>query len=218
MLAENKEKTILHLCADIGSDSMPYRKAGYNVICIGKNIGLENYEPPENVYGIISNPPCTMFTFCRTKAKKPRDLNEGLYLVKHCQRIIWTCQTRIINDNQKYSPLKFWVLENPFFGMLKWFLGKPALVYDPWEYGEQYQKRTALWGMFNEPKKIYTKKEDILTKEQIEKHKTNSQSLLKFDMMKTKDIAPDYYGKLTRQDRRSICSEKFAQAFYEANK
>ena len=28
---KNKEKTILHLCADLGSDSKPYRDAGYNV-------------------------------------------------------------------------------------------------------------------------------------------------------------------------------------------
>lgn len=35
--------------------------------------------------------------------------------------------------------------------------------------------------------------------------------------MKTKDIAPEYYGKLDRQARRGITSPKFAQAFFEAN-
>lgn len=208
----NRDKIILHLCADIGSDSKPYRDAGYTVICVGKDIGVENYHPPENVYGIIANPPCTMFSFARTNAKKPRDLNEGMFLVKECLRIIWECQTRIKSDVQKYSPLKFWVLENPD-AMLKWFLGKPAMIYNPYEFGEMYQKRTSLWGLFKEPKKSPIQ----MTPEAKAKAKVNSQPLPKFDRMLTKDIAPDYYGKLTRQDRRSICSPKFAQAFFEAN-
>ena len=54
----NKDKIILHLCADTGSDSSPYQDAGYDVRCIGKAIGVENFHPPENVYGIIANPPC----------------------------------------------------------------------------------------------------------------------------------------------------------------
>ncbi len=194
-------KIILHLCADMGSDSKPYREAGYDVRCIGSNIGVENYHPPDNVYGIIANPPCTMFSFCRTNAKLPRDLKQGMFLVNECLRIIRECQYRLDSDVQKYSPLKFWVLENPNRGMLKWFLGKPALVFSPHEYGDDYKKETALWGMFNAPKKSPVECNAV-----------------KFDRMKSKDIHPEYYGKLTRTERRSLCSEKFAQAFYEANK
>ena len=43
---DNKDKIILHLCADTGSDTMPYREAGYDVRCIGSKIGVENYAPP----------------------------------------------------------------------------------------------------------------------------------------------------------------------------
>ena len=64
---ENKNKIILHLCADIGSDSKPYKDAGYDVRLVGKDIGVENYTPPENVYGIIANPPCPEFSFARTR-------------------------------------------------------------------------------------------------------------------------------------------------------
>ena len=199
----NSDKTILHLCADIGSDSKPYRDAGYNVICVGKHIGIENYEPPANVYGIIANPPCTMFSFCRTNAKSPRDLNEGMRLVKECLRIIWECQTRIKKDVQKYPPLKFWVMENPNRGMLKWFLGEPAFVYSPYEFGDSYKKETALWGIFNKPLKLPL-------------FKTSSSP--KFDRMKSNEIHPEHFGKLTRQERRSICSPYFARAFFEANK
>lgn len=208
------KKLILHLCADIGSDSQPYRENGYEVICIGKDIGVENYNPPPNVYGVIANPPCTMFSFARTNAKKPRDLREGMFLVKECLRIIWECQYRIKSDVQKYSPLKFWVLENPD-AMLRWFLGKPAMIYNPYEFGEMYQKRTCLWGNFNEPKRNPI--EMTPEAKAKAKAKVNSQPLPKFDRMLSKDIAPSYFGKLTRQDRRSICSAKFAQAFFEAN-
>ena len=45
-MPRNESKTILHLCADIGSDSKPYENAGYNVIRIGKEIGVEKFHPP----------------------------------------------------------------------------------------------------------------------------------------------------------------------------
>lgn len=35
-----KDRIILHLCADIGSDSQPYQDAGYNVLLVGKAIGV----------------------------------------------------------------------------------------------------------------------------------------------------------------------------------
>ena len=89
-------KTILHLCADIGSDSTPYKDSGYNVICVGKGIGVENYTPPENVYGVFANPVCTEFSIARDG--KPRNTEEGMFLVRHCQRIIRQCNP------------KFWVI------------------------------------------------------------------------------------------------------------
>ena len=85
-------KKILHLCADLGSDSKPYRDNGYEVIQVGKDIGVENFKPPQDVYGIIANPPCTEFSFAKTNSKIPRDLEKGMFLVKHCLRIIWECQ------------------------------------------------------------------------------------------------------------------------------
>lgn len=198
------EKIILHLCADIGSDSKPYRDVGYNVICVGEKQDVRKYQPPPHVYAIIANPPCTMFSHCRTNAKAPRDLKGGMELVEACLRIIWECQYRIKSDTQKFSPLKFWALENPNRGMLKYFLGKPAFVYSPHEFGDTYRKETAIWGMFNEPKKI-----------PIFSH---AKGLKKFDLLKTKEIHPEFYDKLTRTERRSVCSAKFAQAFFEANR
>jgi len=208
-------KIILDLCGGTGAWSKPYKDAGYDV----RNITLPDYDvrtyiPPNNVYGILAAPPCTEFSFARTKANKPRDLKEGMEIIRVCLNIIWSVMEIKQETKRKTLPLRFWVLENPYFGMLKWFLGKPVFVFDPYEFGDNYKKRTALWGYFNEPKKNPIK----MTQEMINKCKTNSRPLPKFDYMKSKDIHPEFYKKFDRQTRRAITSQGFAKAFYEANK
>jgi len=140
-----------------------------------------------------------MFSFARTKAKLPRDLKSGMELVIACLKIIWECQYRLTIDTQKYSPLKFWALENPN-GMLKWFLGKPTYEFEPYEFGDNYRKHTYLWGYFNEPIKCPI-----------------SCDKPKFDKLLTREIHPEWYGKLSRTERRAITPKGFAKAFFEAN-
>ena len=197
---DNKEKVILHLCADIGSDTLPYQEAGYDVRMIGSDIGVENYHPPENVYGIIANPPCTMFSIARTKAKTPRDLREGMKLVKECLRIIWECQYKC-DFYKPTSLLKFWCIENPETGYLKRFLGKPTFKYQPYEYGANYSKGTALWGWFNLPVKP-------LLYNPIPKGRS-----LVGDVTTIMNISDPY----ERMNSRSVCLYSFAQSFFEAN-
>jgi len=96
--------------------------------------------------------------------------------------------------------LNFWALENPN-GMLKYFLGKPAFEFNPYDFGDNYKKRTMLWGWFNEPKKS-----------PIECDKP------KFDKLASNEIVPEMFGKLTRQERRAITPAGFAKAFFEANR
>ena len=200
-MIDNKGKIILDLCGGTGAWSKPYKDNGYDV----RNITLPEYnvrfyEPPENVYGILAAPPCTEFSFARTNAKRKRDLVGGFDLVLDCLYIIWDCQYNIVKDTQKKSPLTFWCLENPNRGMLKWFLGKPIFVFNPYDFGDNYKKETALWGFFNIPK--------------INQMECNKP---KFDKLSTKEIAPEYYGKLTRQERRAITPPGFAKAFFESN-
>lgn len=222
-------KIILDLCGGTGAWSVPYKENGYDVRNItlpeydvrkyvttkdGITFDGENWIEFKDIYGILAAPPCTMFSFARTKAKKPRDLEGGMQIIIACLDVVWQCQARVISDQQKYSPLKFWALENPYYAMTKWFLGKPAFIFQPYEFGHNYQKKTALWGMFNEPKKNPIK----MTKKQKELAKTNSQPMPKFDYMKSKDIAPDWFGKLDRKARRAITPRGFAEAFYKANR
>ena len=207
-----KDKIILDLCGGTGAWSAPYKNHGYDV----RNITLPDYDvrtykPPENVYGILAAPPCTMFSLARTKAKKPRDLKEGMEIVRACLNIIWSYMEIEQDTKKKTLPLKFWALENPN-GMLKYFLGKPAFEFNPYEFGDGYKKRTMLWGWFNEPKKKIGK---ILVNSPY--HSLNPEKMKKFDKLASREIAPEMFGKLTRQERRAITPAGFAKAFYKAN-
>ena len=191
----NSDKIILHLCAKEGSDSKPYRDAGYDVRIIGEEIGVENYTPPPNVYGIIANPPCTNFSQAKANPKHGvRDLREGMRLVKECLRIIWECQYRTNWEGDWSSPLKFWAMENPGSGYLKWFMGNPTFIYRQNEYGGLQTKLTALWGYFNHPKRPI--------------------------LFNTLPVGSHVGGKneIGRDMQvRSRCPIDFAMAFYEAN-
>jgi hypothetical protein len=197
----NCDLHILDLCGGTGSWSRPFVENGCKVI----NVTLPNYDvrtfsPPNNICGILAAPPCPMFSFMRTNAKKPRDLKCGMEIVISCLQIIWKCQYRIKKDTQKYSPLKFWALENPR-GMLNWFLGKPAFEFNPYDFGDNYKKNTCLWGHFKSP-----------IKNPIKCDKP------KFDRLLTKEIHGEYYGTLSRTERRAITPNRFADAFFNANK
>jgi site-specific DNA-cytosine methylase len=221
----NKDKIILDLCGGTGSWSKPYRDNGYTVITItlpnynvcstvkypdqidflsleGEDISVKL----DNVYGIIAAPPCTMFSFARTNAKKPRDLREGMETVHACLDIIWACQYRLKNQYAQKPTLKFWALENPN-GHLKFFLGHPAFSFDPYEFGDMYSKKTHLWGWFDKPLKTHGKEARIL------KNKFD-----KLSMQEIKSIGDNIFrDKSTRQELRSITPQGFAQAFFKAN-
>lgn len=208
---EPKQRVILDLCGGTGAWSKPYKDAGYDVRVITlPDFDVRTFIPPPQVYGILAAPPCTMFSFARTKARKPRNLKEGMECVRACLHIIWCCMEVEQSTALKTLPLKFWALENPYHGFLRKFLGKPSLIFDPWEFGDGYQKKTALWGHFNEPKRIKNR--------QIVGHPDhNHEKMVKFDYLKSKNIHPDKFGILDRQTRRSITPEGFARAFFKAN-
>lgn len=201
------KKTILHLCADIGSDSKPYRDAGYNVVLIGKSIGVENFRPEGEIHGIIANPVCTDFSIARSGGK-PKDPEAGMFLVNECLRII------------KLANPVWWAIENPATGALKQYLGKPVFTYEPWHFGSPWTKKTALWGEFNIPRRLYDKWEDVPKIEGLYQrpgrgkpalasmHRSHKRFIKEFDCFDAdSDMA-----------FRSLCSQKFAKAFFEVNR
>ena len=202
-------KTILHLMADTGSDSRPYAdNSEYNVILVGSDIGVENYTPPSDVYGIFANPVCTEFSTARTDGKA-RNPEEGMFLVRHCQRII------------DLAKPKFWVLENPAKGVLKDFIGEPRYVYEPWWYGSPWTKKTALWGNFNIPERKYYKWEDVPKLEGLYTRPGRPKPSLAFMHKSHYRFIPEFQTLPEPQsdmEFRSLCSQKFAQAFFEVNR
>ena len=202
-------KIILHLCCDAGSDSYPYQlDPEYKVIKIGMDIGVENYSCPSRVHGIIANPVCTEFSIAQGFDKVNND--PDLSMVKHCQRIIDECKP------------EWWIIENPATGTMKDYLGKPDLIYQPWEYGSPWTKKTALWGKFNKPIKKFShwgqveKNEDLYIRPGRKKpgfvylHKSAIELIPEFHVFK----------KYIKSDNcfRSLCSQNFARAFKECNK
>lgn len=215
---ENKDKIILDLCGGTGSWAKPYKDAGYIVHTITlpefdvtntlfAEYGMVFRKSGENgyngliiryqdVYGILAAPPCTMFSMARTRAKTPRDLRGGVEPVRACLEIIWACQY----DGKR---LAFWAMENPK-ARLRWFLGKPPFLFNPYDFGDRHRKPTDIWGYFKEPVKTPV----TLTTEEMQRMGNNSRRL---------PILPGI-AKGDRQARRSITPQGFANAFYKANK
>ena len=203
-------KTILHLCADIGSDSKYYQlDPEYHVILIGQSIGVENFNPPEKVHGIIANPVCTEFQTVNGYGKT-NDTEKGMFLVRHCLRII------------ELSKPEWWVMENPARGELRRIIGNPQAVYQPWHYGAPWTKATALWGNFTMPKRLYTCGESVPNKLPLytrpNRKKPNLAFLHKSEIEKIPEMQWAREKIKKDADLRSMCCDGFAKAFYLSNR
>lgn len=207
---ENKDKIILDLCGGTGSWSKPYKDAGYDVRLITlPHYDVFTYDPPKGVYGILAAPTCTEFSLARTRTEvRDRELEPAMNLVKRCLDIVWRQQYNLPYKNAKITTLKFWAMENPK-GFLRYFLGNPPFEFTPADFGDNYKKKTQLWGNFNKPIKnpieCTTKKFDVTLLEDLPQFPQG--------FIYNKGCGLD-----KRQVRRSITPQGFAKAFYEANK
>lgn len=193
----NRSKIILDLCGGTGSWGIPYREAGYDVrtLTLPDN-DVRTWVPvEEEVHGILAAPPCTEFSFAKHyhgKGNYTHDFRAGLSVADACVRLAWRYR----------KSLKWWALENPR-GYLKRWYGKPRLEFDPWQFGDGYQKKTHLWGDFSLPISTVNEK---------------PADLLKFSLLKSENIhAGGVYAGFTRQERRAVTPQGFARAFFLAN-
>lgn len=206
------KKIILHLCADTGSDTKPYQDdPNYDVRLIGSDIGVENYHVTEPVYGIVANPVCLEFSTARSNGRA-RNPEAGMELVNEC--------LRVIDEAKEFGELAFWVIENPARGVLHHFLGQPKAKYEPWHYGSPWTKQTALWGDFNMPERIYSDWQSVPKNPKLYVRPGRGKPSLAFMHKSAYDLIPEF-SVLPRPDSdmelRSLCSQKFAQAFKEVN-
>jgi hypothetical protein len=208
------KKVILSLCGGSGSWEAPYAEsADYRVINVTlPENDVRNYEPPQNIYGILAAPPCEAFSFAKRPAKGKSknfsmDIGTGLEIVNACLNII-----------KKADP-HFWALENPC-GDLNKYLGKPQYVFQPWMFGSYWTKKTCLWGKFTNPSPTHTlrtcPKLDLYTRPGRKMpsiaflHKSAIDKIPEFNPFKNY-VKTDY-------DLRSITPPGFARAFFEANR
>lgn len=208
------KKIILHLCADTGSDSMPFQDDdNFEVVKVGSSIGVENFHSPDNVFGIIANPVCLEFSTAR-RGGKARNPEEGMFLVNEC--------LRIIDEAKSKGKLKFWVIENPAKGILRKYLGDPKYQYEPWWYGSPWTKKTALWGEFNVPTRKYSSWEDVPKNDKLYIRPSRKKPSLAFMHKSAVNLIPEFieagFKPESDMEFRSLCSQKFAKAFYEVNK
>lgn len=201
-----ENKIILDLCGGTGAWSRPYAEAGYDV----RNITLPDYdvltyEPPDNVYGILAAPPCTIFSLAGNKYRyqEKRDMKyldkliPALQIVNACLRII------------REAKPKWWALENPC-GTLVHYLGEPLIFFNPCDYGDPYTKKTALWGNCIPPLPLFIGADKSVTPEFVTTKSGKRMSPMHYNAFK---LPPK-----ERAEKRSITPSGFAQAFFEANR
>jgi hypothetical protein len=202
----NAEKIIVDLCSGTGAWSKPYREAGYDVRLITlPDYDVRTYTPPPNVYGILAAPPCTEFSVVKNE-KLPRDIEAGMRIVDACTRII------LMSD-----PV-FWALENPA-GRLANCLGAPKFVFQPWQFGDAWTKRTYIWGRFNAPVATCERYEDASALPLYKRPGRDKVNLVWLHRSAIKNI-PQLAGFEPKSDAafRAITPPGFARAFFEANR
>lgn len=184
MNAVPSERLILDLCGGTGSWSAPYREAGYQVEIVdpltdGRDVRLLERT---GAHGILAAPPCTHLSGSGARWWKDKGedaLLEALSVVDACLRVIWAAKPQ------------WWALENPV-GRLRRFLGDPAMIFQPCDYGDPWTKRTCLWGDFKPP-----------TRTPVEPTEGSKMHLLP--------------PSADRWRLRSETPPRFARAFFEAN-
>lgn len=188
-------KTVLSLFDYSGNWSRPYREAGYNVIQIDLKLGIDilTVNPSEfsNVEVILIAVPCDDFAASGARWWKDKD-QDGR--TAHSMALVWKSLEFVA-----FHKPPIWALENPVgrIGRLCQ-LGKPTFVFNPCDFGEDYTKKTCLWGQFIPPLPLFIGGD--------------------------KSTAPTAGSKMwklppspNRKELRSVTPSSFAYAFYQAN-
>lgn len=208
------DKVLISLFDYTGNASRPYKDAGWKVIQVDKQHGIDVMEwdyvrwyQEQEYYstypevGIIAMVPCTDYALSGAKHFAAKDADGR---TEESQKLVAKTK-EIIDFFDNMRVLRFWQIENPMSRIhkLNTWMGVPRLKFNPCDYAgydpvpenSQYNKRTWLWGNFNLPMQ---KPLPALSKDYPGFKKFGGKSL------KTKNA-------------RSVTPLGFAYAFYEAN-
>ena len=141
--------SLLALFDHSGAWSKPYREAGWDVVQVDIKNGVDilsfEYKSFTKFNGVLAAPPCTDFSLSGAQYWKAKDMDgRTAYSISLVQKTL-----EII---EYFNPF-FWGLENPLGRIQKCIpeLGKPKYWFHPSDYGENYTKRSYLWGKFSPP-------------------------------------------------------------------
>jgi site-specific DNA-cytosine methylase len=156
------------------------------------------FESFAEIHGILAAPPCTDFAVSgakhwKAKANPMPQLFETINRLEYFTELVYQV-LRIVDLCQP----RFYAIENPV-GRIKKLVPEigEAWFFQPYWYGDNYSKKTGLYGKFNKPKP--TNIVDPI------KHSYGSKT-------------QEYGGKSEKtKELRSITPLGFAYAFYEAN-
>lgn len=188
---------ILDLCSGTGAWSKPFADAGYEVVYCDLKHGQDVRSfvlPTGDYYGVLAAPPCTEFAISGSRWWA----NKSPHLLLEAKEIVYCCLSLIKEANPQW-----WALENPAGRLRKSVpeVGKPNFSFQPYEYGDPWQKLTFIWGTVDKP--LVT-----ATQEDIEDVRMFNNTIL--------DMSPWRLGPAEdRAEQRSITPPGFAQAFYD---
>ena len=196
---------VISLCDRTGNIVLPWAKAGYECWCVDVQHSIRKparngnvhfvwgdvrtWTPPSEARGriamLFAAPPCTHVAV--SGARDFRTKNTGL--LRDSLEMFSACEHAANWSNAPF------MIENPV-GKFSDHMGKPNHTFQPWEYGENYQKLTCLWtgnGFVMPPKVVTEKPEGV------------EQSIWKMPPSER------------RGDLRSVTPMRFASAVFEAN-
>ena len=139
---------ILSYCDKSGNMVLPWAEAGYKCICVDlqksesqhENIkhvqaDVKNYLPPLETYEFFfAFPPCTHTAVSGArwfKSKGPGAAVEAFEILAACIKIA---------DWIKCP----WMIENPV-STFSTYWRKPDYTFQPWQFGDNYTKKTCIW-------------------------------------------------------------------------
>lgn len=147
----NACRTVISLFDASGVLAQPWVDAGYNVVTYDLQTGgdisqfdaenLLEQHGNDDVWAILAQPPCTDFASSGAQWWREKDADgrtaASNKLVRQTLRTI-----------ELFRP-PVWVMENPVGRIRKQNkLPAPLLKFDPWHFGDNYTKRTELYGNF----------------------------------------------------------------------
>jgi len=145
-------RTVLSLFDYSGNWSRPYRESGnYRVIQIDLKLGIDiltwDYTIEKSVDIMLIAIPCDNYALSGARWFNEKD---GDGRTATSQKLV--AKVKEIID---YFHPEIWVIENPMSRIHKLnpWMGNVKFKFNPYDFGDGYQKQTWLWGRFNIPLK-----------------------------------------------------------------